>query len=45
MRVFVAKYAQGQTLIVLEASPVSAMEVLKKIHARLAEVSPSKVGD
>jgi len=44
-RGYVAKYAQGQAFIVLEASPESAATVFKKVQARFPEASPAKVGD
>jgi len=44
-RGYVAKYAQGQAFIVLEASSESAEEVFKKVQARFPDASPAKVGD
>jgi len=44
-RGYVAKYAQGQAIIVLEATPESAAEAFKKVQARFPEASPAKVGD
>jgi hypothetical protein len=44
-RGYVAKYAQGQAFVVLEASPESAAEVFKKVQARFPGASPAKVGD
>jgi len=44
-RGYVAKYAQGQAFIVLEASPESAAETFKKVQTRFPEASPAKVGD
>jgi Family of unknown function (DUF6599) len=44
-RGFVAKYAQGQAIIVLEASPEAAVEVFKKVQARFPDASSAKVGD
>jgi hypothetical protein len=44
-RGYVAKYAQGQAFIVLEASPESAAEVFKKVQARFPDASSAKVGD
>jgi hypothetical protein len=42
---YVAKYKQGQAFIVIEASPESAAEVLKKLRERFAGASPAQVGD
>lgn len=44
-RGYVAKYKQGQAFIVLEASPESAAEVLKKLREKFPGASPAKVGD
>ncbi len=44
-RGFVAKYAQGQAFIIVEASAESAAEVFKKVQARFAEATPANVGD
>jgi len=44
-RGYVAKYKQGQAFIVLEASPESAAEVLKKLRERFDGASPAQVGD
>jgi hypothetical protein len=44
-RGYVAKYKQGQAFIVLEASPESAAEVMKKLRERFAGSSPAQVGD
>ena len=44
-RGYVAKYAQGQAFIVLEASPESAAEVFKKLQARFPDAAPAKVAD
>jgi hypothetical protein len=44
-RGYVAKYAQGQAFIVLEASPESATEVFKKVQARFPDATPAKVAD
>jgi hypothetical protein len=44
-RGYVAKYKQGQAFIVLEASPESAAEVLKKLRERFDGASPAKIGD
>lgn len=39
-RGYVAKYAQGQAFIVIEASPESAAEVFKKVQARVQDATP-----
>jgi hypothetical protein len=44
-RGYVAKYAQGQAFVVLEASPESAAEVFKNVQARFADAAPAKVAD
>ena len=44
-RGYVAKYKQGQAFIVLEASPESAAEVMKKLRARFDGATDAKVGD
>ncbi len=44
-RGYVAKYQQGQAFIVLETSPESAAEVMKKLRARFDGASPAQVGD
>jgi hypothetical protein len=44
-RGYVAKYAQGQAFIVLEATPETAEEVFKKVRARFPDASPVKVSD
>ena len=44
-RGYVAKYKQGQAFIVLEASPESAAEVLKKLREHFDGASPAQVGD
>jgi hypothetical protein len=44
-RGYVAKYAQGQAFIVLEASPESAAETFKKVQARFPDASPAKFAD
>jgi hypothetical protein len=44
-RGYVAKYKQGQAFIVLEASPESATEVMKKLRARFDGATDAKIGD
>jgi len=44
-RGYVAKYKQGQAFIVLEASPESAAEVLKKLRERFDGASPAQIAD
>ncbi len=44
-RGYVAKYAEGQAFVVLEASPGSAAEAFKNVQARFPDASPAKVGD
>jgi hypothetical protein len=44
-RGYVAKYKQGQAFIVLEASPESAAEVLKKLRARFDGATDAKAGE
>jgi len=44
-RGLVASYKQGQAFLVLEASPESATEVLKKLRERFAGASTALVGD
>jgi hypothetical protein len=44
-RGYVAKYKQGQAFIVLEASPESAADVLKKLRERFDGAFPAHVGD
>jgi hypothetical protein len=44
-RGYVAKYKQGQAFIVLEASPESAAEVMKKLRARFDGATEANVGD
>jgi hypothetical protein len=44
-RGYVAKYKQGQAFIVIEASPESAAEVLKKLREHFDGASPAAVGD
>ena len=44
-RGYVAKYAQGQAFVVLEASPESAADVLKKVRDRFDGATAAKVGD
>jgi hypothetical protein len=44
-RGYVASYKQGQAFIVLEASPESATEVLKKLRGRFDGASPAQAGD
>jgi dipeptidase len=41
----VATYKQGQAFIVLEDSPESAAEVIKKLRAHFEGASPAQVGD
>jgi hypothetical protein len=44
-RGYVAKYKQGQAFIVLETSPESAAEVMKKLRARFDGASDARIGD
>ena len=44
-RGYVAKYTQGQAFIVLEASPESAAEVLKKLRDRFDGASSARIAD
>jgi hypothetical protein len=44
-RGYVAKYKQGQAFIVLESSPESAAEVLKKLRVHFDGATPAQVGD
>jgi hypothetical protein len=44
-RGYVAKYKQGQAFIVLEASPQSAVEVMKKLREQFDRASPAQIGD
>ena len=44
-RGYVAKYKQGQGLIVQETSPEAAMAVMKSLRERFAGATPVKVGD
>jgi hypothetical protein len=44
-RGYVAKYTQGQAFVVLEATPESAAEVLKKLRERFEGATPAQVGD
>jgi len=44
-RGYVAKYKQGQAFIVLEATPESAAEVLKKLRERFDGATAAKIGD
>ncbi len=44
-RGYVATYKQGQAFIVLEDSPQSAAEVLKKLREHFDGASPAQVGD
>jgi hypothetical protein len=44
-RGYVAKYKQGQAFIVLEASPESAAEVMKKLRERFDGTAPAQIGD
>lgn len=42
---YVAKYTQGQAFIVLEQSPESAAEVMKKLRTRFENTTPVKIAD
>ena len=44
-RGYVAKYAQGQAFVVLEATPESAAEVMKKLRERFDGAAPAQIGD
>jgi len=44
-RGYVAKYKQGQAFIVLESSPESAADVLKKLRAHFDGAADAKAGD
>jgi hypothetical protein len=44
-RGYVAKYTQGQAFIVLESTPESAAEVLKKLRESFDGATPAQVGD
>jgi hypothetical protein len=44
-RGYVAKYTVGQAFILLEASPESAAEVMKKLREKFAGSSPAQIGD
>jgi hypothetical protein len=44
-RGYVARYQQGQAFIVLEATPDSAAEVMKKLRERFDGAVPARVGD
>jgi hypothetical protein len=44
-RGYVAKYKQGQAFIVIETSPESATEVLKKLREHFDGATPATVGD
>lgn len=44
-RGYVAKYTQGQAFIVLEDSPESAIEVMKKLRDRFGAVTAAQIGD
>ena len=44
-RGYVAKYKAGQAFIVLETSPESAAEVMKKLRARFDGATDAKIGD
>ena len=44
-RGYVAKYKQGQAFIVLETSPESAAEVLKKLREHFDGASPAQIAD
>jgi hypothetical protein len=42
---YVAKYKQGQAFVVLETTPESAAEVLKKLREHFNGATPAQVGD
>jgi hypothetical protein len=44
-RGYVAKYAEGQAFIVLESTPESAAEVIKKLREKFATATPAQVAD
>ena len=44
-RGYVAKYKQGQAFIVVESSPASAAEVMKKLRARFEGSAPIQLSD
>ncbi len=44
-RGYVATYKQGQAFVVLEDSPASAAEVMKKLREHFSGASPAQVGD
>lgn len=44
-RGYVAKYKEGQAFIVVEASPESAAEVIKKLRGRFGDPSSVQIGD
>jgi hypothetical protein len=44
-RGYVAKYTQGQAFVVLEPSPESAAETMKKLRERFRDSLPAQVGD
>ena len=44
-RGYVAKYKQGQAFIVLEATPESAADVMKKLRTRFDGAADAKIGD
>jgi len=44
-RGYVAKYSQGQAFVVLEATPESAAEVMKKLRERFSGATSAQIGD
>jgi hypothetical protein len=42
---YVAKYKQGQAFVVLESSPESATEVMKKLRERFDSAAPAQIAD
>jgi hypothetical protein len=44
-RGYVAKYKEGQAFIVLEDSPESAAEVMKKLRIRFTDSAPAQIAD
>lgn len=44
-RGYVAKYKEGQAFIVLEDSPESAAEVMKKLRIRFTDSTPAQIAD
>jgi hypothetical protein len=44
-RGYVAKYTQGQAFVVLEATPESTAEVLKKLREHFDGATPAQIGD